>query len=92
MTSGSPTWLDADFLPAHVKQCTVSASAGLQYMLPAPSDNILHATANPALHTWQNQYSAAFLMLGSCLPDVNAGRLGHTSKSTATTDKAGRLH
>ncbi len=62
-------------------------------MLPAPSDNIPHATANPASHTWHDLHmSLVYLMLGSSPSAVNAGRLGYTSTSTATTDKAGRLH
>jgi len=35
-------------------------------MLPAPSDNIPHATAKPSLHTWHDQLmSVVFLMLDS---------------------------
>ncbi len=60
-------------------------------MLPAPSDNIPHATANPALHTWHDQHmSVVFLMLGSSPSAVNAGRLGmHLSQQQPQTRLGG---
>ena len=92
--SGSPPWLDADFLQALVKQW-LHSNCECRAAINAASAFWWHCTCNSqpciAYITWQTH--------ACCPPDAwlestccECRQAGYASKSTATTDKAGRLH